>query len=60
MRDERRKSPGREQAPNDTHFGWLRSIFYNGTPQNPVRRQFDPPRPTGGCSLQTSEQERQR
>src|SRR6266516_2843846 len=27
-----------EPAPQDTHFGWLRSIFYIGTPQHPIRR----------------------
>jgi hypothetical protein len=30
--------PRWQPAPPDTHFGWLRSKFYDGTPDNPVRK----------------------
>jgi hypothetical protein len=31
--------PPWEPAPKDTRFGWLRSKFYDGTPDNPIRRE---------------------
>src|SRR5437868_4182459 len=45
--------PPREPAPKDSRFGWLRSKFYDGTPDHPIRKAQGPSvRKTPGPSIE--------